>query len=480
MKLLSIAFAFFLAPILACAQVVITEIMYDVEGTDTGREWIEVKNIGTEPIDLTAWKLFEANTNHAISSSGETIVPVGGFAIIVDVPDKFKTDAQSFTGLVFDSAFSLSNTGETFSIKNPSGIEVDAVAYSSSLGAAGNGFSLQKAVSSWIAAPPTTGSETTATQSETPPETSSNGNATTTGDTDDSGNNAPTERTVIVYSSHASQAVANGSYDEPELVVTSGRPRLGYVGVPLAFEAKVKSMKNIPLGNTVGNVWSMGDGAQKSGQFISHTYDFPGEYTVLLNSNTGGASAVSKVKVTIVEPKVELREANGSYIEIINLDGLELNVGGWILETKGRRFVVPQDTIILPRSSLKIPSKNSNIKDIDSYIHLAEPSGRILARRETGRVGPVVQGGQDPVLISGEDISIDALRERIAMASHGALAKARLASEVIRKDTSAVPITVGVSEPDIATSTQSAAVIYTVKDTHEKGWWGKIISIFQE
>ena len=44
-------------------QIKITEIMYDLEGTDTDREWIEVHNeTGTE-IDLTGWKFYDGS-NH--------------------------------------------------------------------------------------------------------------------------------------------------------------------------------------------------------------------------------------------------------------------------------------------------------------------------------------------------------------------------------------------------------------------------------
>ncbi len=49
----------------AFAEVVISEIMYDVSGSDTDREWVEVYNNSSSAVDFTSWKLFEANTNHA-------------------------------------------------------------------------------------------------------------------------------------------------------------------------------------------------------------------------------------------------------------------------------------------------------------------------------------------------------------------------------------------------------------------------------
>ena len=93
----------------------------------------------------------------------------------------------------------------------------------------------------------------------------------------------------------------------------------------------------------------MGDGTQKSGQFISHAYEFAGEYVVILNSQSGGASAVSKVRIKIVEPKPAINFANTEYIEIHNRDVHELNLGGFILETNSGRFIIPTDTIIPSR-----------------------------------------------------------------------------------------------------------------------------------
>ena len=64
-----------LMPGTALAQTVISEVMYDLEGPDTGREWIEVFNPGISPVTLTDWKLFEADSNHGIVvySGGESL-----------------------------------------------------------------------------------------------------------------------------------------------------------------------------------------------------------------------------------------------------------------------------------------------------------------------------------------------------------------------------------------------------------------------
>ncbi len=354
------------------AQVVITEIMYDLDGTDTGREWIEIQNIGLSATDLSVWKLFEANTNHKINTLTVSSLSPGGFAIIADDPAKFVADNPSFSGLLFNSAFSLNNSGETLVLRDDVLSDIDSVSYSPSIGGQGDGKSLQKTASVWIVAIPTPGRETDNNSQITATTSTTNIIANSTGDiTDMTGERA-------IYSSHSNQSIANISYDPPELEVTAGRPRLGFVGVPLFFEAKTKSSKNISPGNTVSSFWSMGDGTQKAGQFISHTYEFVGEYVVILNSQSGGVSAVSKAKVKIIEPKIIIISANAEYIEISNRDIYELNLGGFILETNGSRFIIPTDTIISPHSSVKLPATVTKFSVLKDFVRVANPRGKIL------------------------------------------------------------------------------------------------------
>ena len=146
------ALAFFL-PTLASAQapleaapltgqVIISEIMYDLaEGSDSGREWIEIYNASTVPVVLTELILFENKSNHKIV--GESTVPSGEYAVIADKPEKFRADYPNYRGLLFDSAFSLNNDGESIEIRRGE-VVLDTAAYTKSLGGNGSGESLQR------------------------------------------------------------------------------------------------------------------------------------------------------------------------------------------------------------------------------------------------------------------------------------------------------------------------------------------------
>jgi hypothetical protein len=131
------------APQFALAQIRMTEIMYDLpQGSDSGREWIEVYNSGQSAVDVTKLRLFENGTNHKITGNGA--LSPNAFAVIADNPTKFETDWPQYSGLLFDSTFALGNTGDTFELRDASSTMIDTVSFTSGLGAAGDGNSLNR------------------------------------------------------------------------------------------------------------------------------------------------------------------------------------------------------------------------------------------------------------------------------------------------------------------------------------------------
>lgn len=148
--------ALFIAlPSVSSADVRITEIMYDTDGSDSKREWIEIYNDADSPADISKLK-FTDKSAHALNAppknggTGSLTIPARGYAVIA-------SDAKTFTAgnpsvaIVIDSVMSLTNSGASISLG-------DSVAtYSKSMGAAGTGESLQLSGSAWIHAKPTPG-----------------------------------------------------------------------------------------------------------------------------------------------------------------------------------------------------------------------------------------------------------------------------------------------------------------------------------
>ena len=146
-------------PQIVAARVIITEIMYDVPGSDSGREWIEVLNDSDASVSIKNWRLLEGGTKHKITAAagGDTLAP-HAYAVIADNPATFRVDWPNFSGQLFDSAFSLSGTGETLSLFDASSTLVTSSTYSGS-GAGGDGNSLNSTRGdSFVARKPTPGS----------------------------------------------------------------------------------------------------------------------------------------------------------------------------------------------------------------------------------------------------------------------------------------------------------------------------------
>lgn len=127
-------------------SMVFSEIYYNPNGTDTDHEWLEIYNNGTVPVEITKWRFLEEETNHLISNiSDETILSQGSYAIIAQNSAQFILDYPEFSGTLFDSTFSLKNTGEMLALKTGANGEIiDSVFYNSTWGGYGNGFSLEK------------------------------------------------------------------------------------------------------------------------------------------------------------------------------------------------------------------------------------------------------------------------------------------------------------------------------------------------
>jgi len=138
------------------AEVIISEVMYDLDGSDSGREWIEIYS--GEEINLSGWKFYEAETNHRLNLTKGS-ESFSGYAIIADNAGKFLEDNPDFDGNLFDSTFSLANTNETIALKDASLDIIDEITYLSIKGANGNGYSLQLVDEDWCEGAPTPGED---------------------------------------------------------------------------------------------------------------------------------------------------------------------------------------------------------------------------------------------------------------------------------------------------------------------------------
>lgn len=345
-----------LLPSCARATVIFTEVMYDVSGTDTGREWVEITNTSGEAIDVSGFKLSEANVNHSLSLvSGEGTLESGSSAVIADDPTKFKADWPAYAGALFDASFSLSNTGESLSLKDGSLEVLDTVSYDSAMGAQGDGSTLQWNGSGFVAAPPTPGSYAGTAQ-------------------------GVSETTLTPASGQNVSAGGASAYihSPPALSIELTGSRSATLGVPLRLLARVAA-KGGTLGPPVQITWAFGDGSSATGDAVEKIYRYAGTYLVTADAFDGTVRAHSEMTVTARPANVSIAVSSSDGIAVANGSDERLDLSGWRLASAAGSFRIPDGTVILPRAAVIFPFSITNLS-VGSEVTLAFPDGAIAAR----------------------------------------------------------------------------------------------------
>lgn len=87
-------------------DMIIYEVMYDVEGSDKGKEYVKLKNIGNYTVDLKYWRLSDGKNNFILNGS-----------------------VESDSDAIFMPSFSLKNSEGLIILKNRGMENIDYVAY---------------------------------------------------------------------------------------------------------------------------------------------------------------------------------------------------------------------------------------------------------------------------------------------------------------------------------------------------------------
>ncbi len=366
MQNLLLAFVLFFGTTQALfAQVIITEIMYDPEGSDSGREWIEIYNTGDIDVDLAGWKFYEQEVNHKLENDNGAVLSAKSYAVIVSDDNVFSSE-YSISGLVLDSSFSLKNTGEYIAIRNPELFDTDSIFYDTTIGAKGDGNSLQKIDGVWVYAIPTPGVANVKATTNTQEATSEN---------DDEANQSSTQQSVSFGSSFA-------YVDMVKVYADAGEDRNMIVGAGGVFSGRAYGADGELLENP-RFVWNFGDGSRAEGESVLHNYRFPGEYLVVLNISSGKYTASDRIKIKANPAELAISEVSvgmNGFIQLKNSSKQELELSGWHLRADDLHFTFPKDTFILPNTTLFFPASVTKlfVKNKKS-VSILYPNGEIAS-----------------------------------------------------------------------------------------------------
>lgn len=345
----------------------VTEIMYDLPAGDAGHEWIEVYNDSDTEIDLTLWRFFEGEQGHLIkNASGNPPLPPQGIAIIADNEAQFRADWPSFSGSLFDSSFSLHNTGEELSFKDENGLVHGKITYASEWGGSGDGNSLSLFQGAWHGRSPSPG-----TFDKTSDDTSG------TSQDQDGSHESSSSETIDPVAKPKKESQA--SFVVPNIYAEAHMNQRAVVGAQSEFTADVFGLQGEPIDNA-RFLWNFGDGSVQEGKRVYHAYEYPGSYVVVLSVSAGKYHVTDRGEIVAVSSPINVSNAvsmgNEGFIEVSNTGDFEIDISRWILSHEDRHYVFPKYSIIRARAETRFPLKTTLIAlNQASPIVLSYPNG---------------------------------------------------------------------------------------------------------
>mgnify|MGYP001563568601 CR=1 FL=1 len=346
--------SFFIAVLLlspsaaAHAAVTINEVMYNPQGADAGREWVELYNSGSEDVTIVggsgsgSWRIVDSS-NHTIVDPaggvgrGSLTIPAGGYLILATDPAAFMGE-YSGSYSVAKASLSLNNTGTTISLIDGAGATVDSVAYASGQGGNDNGTSLQISAGEWLQALPTPGAAN-ATQAYIPP-----------ADVDDTSGSDTSSK---------SSSTSNPGYVAaplPQVFADAGEDRAVVVGADAKFVATAYDRSRDVI-NYAKFFWNFGDGSSAEGPWVMHHYSYPGRYAVELTITNTSLRTTSRITVTAEPASVSLAALPLGGVSVQNESGRDLDVSFWIIKEGEQAFTLPEHSVVLKGSAINISAQ---------------------------------------------------------------------------------------------------------------------------
>lgn len=346
-------------PATGSAAVLLSEIAW--MGTDDSplNEWVELYNFSTTPTDLAGWTLTSSDGAVVINLAG-LLTPHGVGVLERSTDDTIPniTALQIYNG-------TLSDEGDTLTLKNAEGTVVDqALGGASWTGIGGRKTNPIKTaqrtrMGTWVTAAPTPGLD----NAQVSDLTNIGGTVSTTT------TSSPTVGGNLVVS----RSRGGHSTKKSDFVVSMNASSSLYANKSTPFTLTTSKL-NKSRQLSISHYWNFGDGETGTGKEVFHTFQFPGEYVVMVESSTTRSHVSTRLDVQVLPHALSLSTTTDGNITVTNISADEFSLDGYLMSGEDFKFVFPKNSILKSKAAITIArsrlksSENIKIIDPDTFV----------------------------------------------------------------------------------------------------------------
>jgi hypothetical protein len=338
-----LAVAYVLLPTLAQAQVRISEVAWMGTTQSSDDEWIELHNTTGDAVTLDGWVLGDGQSL-SISLSGS----IGGNAYVL--LERTDDTAVPDVSMLMAYTGALANTGRTLTLRDQSGARIDEVVGGENWSLIGGDNATKMtaqrtSAGDWITQVGTPGAATVP-GAVSPVATSSLQSAAGTSQSN-------TRRTGSSRVLHRTPPVKK---EPAALTVTIDAPSVAYVNLPVTFTAVPEGPSSAIL-KSLKYTWNLGDTHTASSSVVTHRYEYPGEYTVVVEAQFAKRYEYVRHEIHVLPIALTLSRGDRGELRITNTSSHEVDIGGYTIRG-ATSFVFPRFTILKPQGVLTLsPSR---------------------------------------------------------------------------------------------------------------------------
>lgn len=142
----------------------------------------------------------------------------------------------------------------------------------------------------------------------------------------------------------------------PTLFADAGEDRTVIVGAHVEYEGRAYNKDKEYVENARFH-WNFGDGATAEGASVLHHYEYPGTYVAVLSIAKDRESVSDRIIVRAEPAQLGFTVSQDGSVTIENAAGRDIDLSRWVVRAFLREFLLPEDTIVLAGSSIRISPK---------------------------------------------------------------------------------------------------------------------------